>query len=157
MNARLRAEIDLNYFEHFLRKSWFPYSCNCCNSVGDWSGISLRYLTTVVFSYRCNCCNWNRPISLELRTSRFLKYPVFYTLHIEGTYDVSREPNGLNMVFHTITIARIIYTVRNRSLLKTHLLTVNLKRPLRTFELAYDSQFFGVDIIRNFFSKTFTI
>ena len=66
---------------------------------------------------------------------------------------VSSEPNGLNMVFHTITIARIIYTVRNRSLLKTHLLTVNLKRPLRMFELAYDSQIFGVDIIRNFFQK----
>ena len=28
---------------------------------------------------------------------------------------------------------------------------------LRTYELAYNSQIFGVDIIRNFFSKTFTI
>ena len=28
---------------------------------------------------------------------------------------------------------------------------------LRTFELAYNSQIFGVDIVRNFFSKTFTI
>ena len=27
---------------------------------------------------------------------------------------------------------------------------------LRTFELAYNSQIFGVDIIRNFFSKTFS-
>ena len=28
---------------------------------------------------------------------------------------------------------------------------------LRTFKLTYNSQIFGVDIIRNFFSKTFTI
>ena len=47
-------------------KAWFPYSCDCCSSVGTVADS----ITTFVFPYSCNCCNLGIDFPLVLRTSR---------------------------------------------------------------------------------------